>query len=87
MWPRDEIERVINALADQGIVVLGLDLRSDGDGSTPPGLATEVPWSAYRRDPSSGVAEVEDARRQALQALRRPDLADPDEYRWVLVTW
>jgi hypothetical protein len=87
MWPRGEVESVVNALADLGIVVLGFDLRSDGEGGTPPGLATEVPWSAYRPDPSSGVGEVEDARRQALEALRRPGDADLDEYQWVLITW
>jgi hypothetical protein len=87
MWPRGEIERVVNALADRGAVVLGLDLRSDGEGSTPPGLETEVPWSAYHRDPSSELSEVDDARQQALEALHRLGRADLDEYRWVLVTW
>jgi hypothetical protein len=87
MWPRDDAELVINALADQGKKVLGLDLRSDGEGTTPPGLATEVPWSDFRPDPSSVDGEVEDARRQALEALHRPGLADFDEYPWVLVTW
>lgn len=24
------------------------DLRSDGEGSTPPGVSTEIPWSAFR---------------------------------------
>jgi len=87
MWPRGVVELVINALADQDEKVLGLDLRSDGNGRTPSGLATEVPWSSYQPDPSSSAGDVEDARRQALEALGRPLLADFDEYRWVLVTW
>jgi hypothetical protein len=87
MWPREEIENVVNTLADQGMVVLGLDLRSDGAGATPSGLSTEVPWSAYRPDPASRAGEVEDARQQALEALHRPGLVEMDEYRWVLVTW
>jgi hypothetical protein len=87
MWPRDEIERVVNALAGRGEVILGLDLRSDGENSTPSELATEVPWFDYTPGPSSGVAKREGARRQALEALRHPGLADLDEYSRVLVTW
>lgn len=87
MWPRGEVERVVNELADDGKKVLGLDLRSDGEGSPPPGLSTEVPWSAYWPDRSSQIGEVEDARRQALEDLRRAGLADLDDYRWVLVNW
>jgi hypothetical protein len=87
MWPRDSIEGVVNAIADQGLFVLGLDLRSDGEGAVPPGLSTEVPWSAYRPDSASRAGDVEDARRQALEALHRPGLAEMPEYRWMLVTW
>jgi hypothetical protein len=87
MWPRELVERVVNALADNEVVILGLDLRSDGDGYTPLSLATEVPWSAYRPDPSSRIGEIEEARRQALDALRNPRLAELDEYRWVLISW
>jgi hypothetical protein len=86
MWPLDEAEAVVNALADHGTVVLGLDLRSDGEGFTPEGLATEVPLSAFRPEPSSENG-VEAARRDATEALRRSELKDLSGYKWVLVTW
>jgi len=82
MWARHHVERVIAEVADSGHVVLGLDLRSDGLGFTPPGLATEVPWSIY-----DGEADPAAARDAALAALRRRDIESFDEYRWVLVTW
>jgi hypothetical protein len=87
MWPRQCAEDVINALADNGIVVLGLALRSDGHSFAPAGLATEVPWSAYRADRPGGINHVEEARADALEALRRPVLAEFDDYAWMLVTW
>ena len=88
MWPRERVEEVINALADHGIVVLGLDLRSDGgDGVTPPGLATEVPWIAYEPKASGRSGQIEAARTQALDALSRTELADFADYPWALVSW
>lgn len=85
MWPREFAPGVVNALADEGVIVLGLDLRSDGEGTTPPGASTEVAWSAFH--PGTGN-HVDEARNQALHALKRlrtsPNLA---AYRWVLVTW
>jgi hypothetical protein len=87
MWPRTVAARAVAALADDGQVILGLDLRSDGDGLTPAGLSTEVPWSSFRPDGSAMDAQVERARQFALDALRRPDLADFDGYGWVLITW
>jgi hypothetical protein len=86
MWPRELVNQVINALADHGLVILGLDLRSDGVGHTPPGIATEVPWSAYAGDAPAKI-DVQPARADALMALRRESIAEFSDYRWVLVTW
>lgn len=90
MWPADEVEAAINALAYAGRVILGLDLRSDGPVSSSQrrdGLATEVPWSSF--EPPDAATAVEDGRRAALDALRRPDCADlaAEGYSWVLITW
>jgi len=85
MWPREVVRDAVNALADAGRTVLGLDLRSDGEGTTPEGAATEVPWSEFQ--PGLGD-QVEEARKQALDALNRLEVAtDLGVYRWVLVTW
>jgi hypothetical protein len=87
MWPRGCAKDVVNAMADHGRVVLGLDLRSDGDGVTPPGLATEIPWSAYQGDASAATDPVETARTQALTALDRSKLREFETYPWILITW
>jgi hypothetical protein len=87
MWPRDCAKDVVNAMADNGLVVLGLDLRSDGDGVTPAELATEIPWSAYQHDPSAATDPVEGARAHALTALGRPNLHEFEGYPWILITW
>ena len=87
MWPRGCARDVVNTIADHGLVVLGLDLRSDGDGVTPAGLATEIPWSAYQRNASAATDPVEAARTQALTALDRSDLRDFESYPWILITW
>jgi len=71
-WPVSDAPAVINALADAGRTVLGLDLRAYADDGV-----SEVAWSDH-----SGFT-VEGARSQALAALGRDDL--PGE--WVLVTW
>lgn len=86
MWPRQIALEVVTALAANGKVVLGLDLRSDGTGTTPMGLSTEIPWSAVRYQQEGGItAEV--ARDEALAALERQDMADVIDYDWVLITW
>lgn len=87
MWPRVFARAAVNALADDGVVVLGLDLRSDGEGFTPSGLSTEIPWSTFRAVDGEHD-HVEAARSDALAALDRLRAeADLDAYRWVLVTW
>jgi hypothetical protein len=87
MWPRNFAAHAVEALANSGHLVLGLDLRSDGDGSTPPGLSTEVPWSDFRPDSNALDVQIELAKERALDALRRPDLAKLAGYDWVLITW
>lgn len=73
-WPRTDAAAAVNALADAGRVVLGLDLRTyDADG------VMEIPWSA------SGWGDPERARQAALAALAREDM--PTDVEWVLVTW
>ena len=88
MWPRTVADRVIDSLADHGFVVHGLDLRSDGDGVTPPGLSTEIPISAFRPNTTDVSTNIEEARMEAHTTLNRPDLARLfTDYSWVLITW
>ncbi len=90
MWPFDRAEAAVDALAAANRVILGLDLRSDGpevqiERSTQ--LATEVPWSSF--EPIDPATAAEDGRRAAIEALRRPLVAElvADGYSWVLITW
>jgi hypothetical protein len=87
MWHIDKARDAINALADAGIVVLGTDLRSDGNGPSPMGFATEVAWSSFAFDPALPQNEIEQARTAALAALDRPLLADLPGYDWIRVAW
>jgi hypothetical protein len=89
MWPLAVAAPVVNAIADAGRLILGLDLRSDGGGITPSGLATEVPWSAFRPEVVGWDARVEAAREDALKALkrRRTDSGEMSGYDWVVITW
>ena len=83
-WRLADAARAINALADAGLIVLGLDLRSYPDGHT-----MEVAWSSFEPDRDAGVeANVEDGRRAALDALVRDNFAENAEYaEWILITW
>lgn len=78
-WPIDCIVEAVNELADEGAVILGLDLWPDEDDSP-----TEIPLAAY--DGGTAHADVEPARRRALEALR-----SVPEFEWtspsILVTW
>ena len=87
MWPRSYAQDAINEISAAGFIVLGLDLRSDGGGTTPTGLSTEIGWSSYRPNSERGTALIDDARQQATDALRRPDLTEFEDYQWVLITW
>jgi hypothetical protein len=81
MWARGDAPAALRAVAATGERILGLDLRSDGPGSTPrPGVATEIPWA------DCGSASSADALRLALAALESIGDEHP-EHRWVLVTW
>jgi hypothetical protein len=72
-WPVNHAPEVIETLAENGRLVLGLDLRRyDDDGSF-----YEYAWSSF--DGQNVMA----ARDAALLALRRDDL--PGD--WVLITW
>jgi hypothetical protein len=71
-WPNEWARDAINALADSGRSILGLDART----LYPDGCVMEVPVS------SSGL-DVEAARRAALEAL--PDAVAAGTH--VLITW
>ena len=86
MWPLAVAAEVVETLAANGRLVLGLDLRSDGTGTTPTGYSTEVPWSDASRDLRNRIT-TEAARDHALAALQRPDLAEMEGYDWVLISW
>jgi hypothetical protein len=75
-WRSDAAERAVNALADAGRVILGLDLREyDNDGRF-----FETAWSAFE---PTGSNDVERGRSAALAALARPDRTG----NAVLITW
>jgi hypothetical protein len=75
-WPLDRAEAAINALADSGRVVVGLDLREyDEDGRF-----IEIPWTTFE---PSDVDDVEEARVSALTGLQRAE----SRATFVLITW
>lgn len=81
VWARGDAPAALQAIAATGGRILGLDLRSDGSGSTPrPGVATEIPWADCR------PAKSEEALELALAALDSIGDQHP-EHQWVLVTW
>lgn len=76
MWHVRAVRGAINALADAGRIIVGLDVRDFAlDGSF-----RETAWSSYE---PTGANDVEVARTAALSALDREQL--PGD--WVLVTW
>jgi hypothetical protein len=79
-WKSEDAAAAINALADEGRVVLGLDARR----LYPDGGVVEMPVSALRwQDAEREDERVERGRREALAALPRA----VDEGTHVLVTW
>ena len=79
-WPLGDAERAINALAETGFLILGLDVRRY-DGGT-----CETAWSAFEPDRSASArVNIEQSRRAALQALQREDT--PEFGDWILITW
>ncbi len=79
-WPNDAAEAAINALADIGQRILGLDARTlFADGGV-----MEIPISAWEPAPNESDEEaVESARQEALSALPSAQ----SEGTHVLVTW
>lgn len=75
-WQADDAEQAVNALADAGLIILGLDLRDYEDD----GRFFEVAWSSFE---PTGSDDVERAREAALAALARPDRTG----NAVLITW
>jgi hypothetical protein len=75
-WRSGDAEAAVGALADVGLLILGLDLREYDDG----GQFYEIAWSEYE---PTGSGDVEQARRAALVALARPDRTG----NAVLITW
>ena len=81
MWARGDAPAALRAIAATGGRILGLDLRSDGPGSSPrSGLATEIPWA------DCGSANSDGALGLALAALDSVGDEHP-EHQWVLATW
>ena len=72
-WPVNHAPEVIETFAENGRLVLGLDLRRYDD----EGSFYEYAWSSF--DEQNVMA----ARDAALLALRRDDL--PGD--WILITW
>ena len=64
VWPRGDAERAVNALADAGLILLGIDYYvRDADGHR----MQQNPVSLYEPD---GNEDVERSRQRALEALR-----------------
>jgi hypothetical protein len=79
-WPNDAAEAAINALADIGPRILGLDART----LFADGAVMETPVSAWEPAPNESEEEaVERARQEALSALPFAQ----SEGTHVLVTW
>jgi hypothetical protein len=82
-WRLAHATRAINGLADAGLVVLGLDLRS-----YPGGKTFEVPWSSFEPGDSTDREAADAGRHAALNALARENFAEhTDHAEWILVTW
>jgi len=75
-WPLAHAKAAVNALADAGLVILGLDLREYDD----EGRFFEIAWSDYT---PTGPGDAEGGRQAAISALSRPDLFG----NAVLITW
>jgi hypothetical protein len=72
----------INALADNGQVILGLDFwEYDEDHRI-----LEMPWNAY--EPEGKATDVENGRQTALSELARAiGVLSLTPEHWVLITW
>jgi len=81
-WRLDEATDAINALADNGQIILGLDFRE----YFPDDGYLEMPWSSY--EPEGRSTDVEYGRQSALAELVRGiGVHSLTTEHWVLVTW
>jgi hypothetical protein len=86
-WPDSTAAIAISALADSGVIVLGLDLRYYDSNDT----FYEIAWSSFEPNASKPTAaNITDAREAALRRLAKIDEQDPPDdtvERRVLITW
>ena len=79
-WPFEEAAGAIEALAEAGFVILGLDVRFQDDQFT-----RETAWSAFEPARVEHDEDVLAGRDAALEALARPDTREYGD--WILITW
>jgi hypothetical protein len=78
-WPNEHAFSAINALANAGMRILGLDAQT----LYPDGGVMEVPVSAWRETASPRDEQVEQCRAESLEAL--PFAIEQGTH--VLITW
>jgi hypothetical protein len=83
LWPFEMAAAAVNALANTGEVVLGLDARERHD----LGLSTEVALSAYRSIAGPEESDIELARREALHVLAQAEGITGWVKPNILITW
>ena len=80
-WPFEAAAAAIEALAEAGFVILGLDVRFQDDQFT----TRETAWSDVRPARVDRETDVRAGREAALEALARPDVREHGD--WILITW
>src|SRR5437868_2305871 len=81
MWPYDHATAALNALADAGYVVLGVDARPQHDAAA----VTEVAISSFK--PSGEQDDAERGRQSALDAIDRVSTITGWDKPFLLLTW
>jgi hypothetical protein len=82
VWPLEDALDAINALADSGQVILGLDFWEYDENQR----ILEMPWNAY--EPEGKSTDVESGRRTALEEFARAvEVLSLTSQNWVLITW
>lgn len=84
LWPFNNAPDAINALADRGRIILGLEIREYQDD----GMFYQIAWSSF--ETNDDPTDVELGRRNALEALVRENDFSEGLLRaenWVCVTW
>jgi hypothetical protein len=79
MWPYEDAADAVNALADGGHVLLGVDARERRSADT-----HEVPISSYM---PSGEDDVEQGRQSAVAAVHRAEAVSGWTQPHLLLTW